>query len=130
MIYLRDEEKSGCARCRGVSDECPEQIGERIKVRGKKRQPTGAGRGRPRKTAANAAASSSTSSSTNPLYEDDSDEDLDTLDGVPDVEGEEETEGGSGGGGGKKEEKSQREYDKFTTWFTKFAEKNGAKRRR
>ena len=118
MIYVKDEEKSGCARSRGVSDECPEQIGERIKIRGKKRT-TGGIRGRPRKT-------------TQLFGGDDSDEDLDLVEGVPDVEGDEEEEGEAGAtpAGGKKEEKSAREYDKFTSWFTKFAEKNGAKRRR
>ena len=36
-MYMKDEEKSGCARSRGISDECPEQIGERIKIKGKRR---------------------------------------------------------------------------------------------
>ena len=64
----------------------------------------------------------------------DSDEDLDAIDGTPDVEGEDDADPNKLVAGGaapvKKEEKSQKEYDKFTSWFTKFAEKNGAKRRR
>ena len=94
MVYVRDEDKSGSARTRGVTDECPDQIGEKIKIRGKKRQPTGGSRGRPRKTTSASSSTSTTMTTTNSLFDDESDEDLDAIDGVPDVEGvgEEEEE--------------------------------------